>query len=307
MSLITKEKLILTLILVLTVTYAIKLLFDQHQVEQARIAQAQAEYKAVEDYFNKKCNEEAGYFFYKVIYDIEGIQLPKLRHHIHDGDMMAPGAAFARESFDDAYIFDFLIARESPDPKSVSDNSYFVGGEWDSSDIHRHPGFRFVDVLNEKTGNYERYTQHYRAVGKKDVTAPMIQRELDRDPNYDLNIYRWVLEHETITQPARYAVTFEDSVIPEDRALGIASSRVKVIDTETNEVLAEMNRYVWGPSKPTGYTPNPWLTTDKCPGVAIGAESATRQFVDRVLVAKGATMPLLPGDFVKHKPAGIKE
>ena len=71
--------------------------------------------------------------------------------------------------------------------------------------------------------------------------------------------------------------------------------------------LAEMNRYVWGPSKPTGYTPNPWLTTDKCPGVAIGAESATRQFVDRVLVAKGATMPLLPGDFVKHKPAGIKE
>ncbi len=72
MSLITKEKLILTLILVLTVTYAIKLLFDQHQVEQARIAQAQAEYKAVEDYFNKKCNEEAGYFLYKVIYDIEG-------------------------------------------------------------------------------------------------------------------------------------------------------------------------------------------------------------------------------------------
>ena len=58
MSLITKEKLILTLILVLTVTYAIKLLFDQHQVEQARIAQAQAEYKAVEDYgvFQGSCH-----------------------------------------------------------------------------------------------------------------------------------------------------------------------------------------------------------------------------------------------------------
>ena len=113
---------------------------------------------------------------------------------------------------------------------------------------------------------------------------------------YDLKGYiKFFLDKVSSPQPlARYAVTFEDSVIPEERAKGFASSKVIVLDMQTNEVLAEMVRYVWGPSQPTSYTPNPWLTTDKCPMVSDGSSSATRQFVDRVLVAKGATLPPMP-------------
>lgn len=75
------------------------------------------------------------------------------------------------------------------------------------------------------------------------------------NPNIDLNIYRWGLDRVSSPKPlARYAVTFEDSVIPEERAKGFASSKVIVLDMQTNVVLAEMLRYVTGPSKPTSYT-----------------------------------------------------
>jgi hypothetical protein len=157
------------------------------------------------------------------------------------------------------------------------------------------PGFRYVDVLDEKDGKYYRYTGSEKAVRKQDITAVNVKLAMSRDPNYDLNVYEWTLDRVPSPQPlARYAVTFEDSVIPEERAKGFASSKVIVLDMQTNEVLAEMVRYVWGPSQPTSYTPNPWLTTYKCPMVSRGSDSATRQFVDRVLVAKGATLPPMP-------------
>ena len=152
-----------------------------------------------------------------------------------------------------------------------------------------------MDVLDDKDGKYYRYTGSEKAVRKQDITAVNVKLAMSRDPNYDLNVYEWTLDRVPSPQPlARYAVTFEDSVIPEERAKGFASSKVIVLDMQTNEVLAEMVRYVWGPSQPTSYTPNPWLTTDKCPGVAVSSNRATRQFIDRVLVAKGATLPPMP-------------
>ena len=89
---------------------------------------------------------------------------------------------------------------------------------------------------------------------------------------------------------ARYAVTFEDAVIPEERAVGLASSRVTVVDTQTNEVLGEMDRYVFHPGVGQGPSGS-WQIADKCPGVLFGSGQATRQFVDHVLVARGATLP----------------
>ena len=94
------------------------------------------------------------------------------------------------------------------------------------------------------------------------------------------------------TEPTpRYAVTFEDQVTSEERQYGIASSTVKVIDTQTHEVLAEMRRYAYYPGKLGSFAGANWLRADKCPGVGHGSGQATRQFVDRVLVARGATLP----------------
>lgn len=45
-------------------------------------------------------------------------------------------------------------------------------------------------------------------------------------------------------------MTYEDHVVPEERALWLASSTVKVINRQTNEVLGEMTRYAWRRVRP---------------------------------------------------------
>ena len=249
------------------------LLWLRHSEQQA---ENQRRYQQREAEFNQLCRTKAGYKIHRVVTDVEGIRLLKVRHRIQDGDMLAPGAAFGLEAEDDEYISNFLAYRYSI---VQLDNSYGVNT---SRHADSWPGFRYVDVLDEKDGKYYRYTGRWDEPWKY-------------DKSYLKGYIKFFLDKVSSPQPlARYAVTFEDSVIPEERAKGFASSKVIVLDTQTNEVLAEMVRYVWGPNKPTAYTPNPWLTTDKCPGVAEGSDSATRQFVDRVLVAKGATLPPMP-------------
>ena len=249
------------------------LLWLRHSEQQA---ENQRRYQQREAEFNQLCRTRAGYKINRVVTEVEGIRLLKVRHRIQDGDMLAPGAAFGLEAEDDEYISNFLAYRYSI---VQLDNSYGVNT---SRHADSWPGFRYVDVLDEKDGKYYRYTGRWDEPWKY-------------DKSYLKGYIKFFLDRAPSPQPlARYAVTFEDSVIPEERAKGFASSKVMVLDMQTNEVLAEMVRYVWGPSQPTSYTPNPWLTTDKCPMVSDGSSSATRQFVDRVLVAKGATLPPMP-------------
>ena len=249
------------------------LLWLRHSEQQA---ENQRRYQQREAEFNQLCRTRAGYKINRVVTEVEGIRLLKVRHRIQDGNMFAPGAAFGLEAKEDGYITSFLANRC---PIDSPDNSYFVSTGATKESM---PGFRYVDVLDDKDGKYYRYTGRWDEPWKY-------------DKSYLKGYIKFFLDKVPSPQPlARYAVTFEDSVIPEERAKGFASSKVIVLDMQTNEVLAEMVRYVWGPSQPTSYTPNPWLTTDKCPMVSEGAESATRQFVDRVLVAKGATLPPMP-------------
>lgn len=253
----------------------------KQQVDQYR-----AYYDASAAMYHERCQTHAGYKIHKVVEDVDGIQLLKIRHPVKNDDPMAPGAAFALEAYDDSYINSFLGFRY---PSRETDNSYMASTTKNPGAI---PGFRYVDIIDEKDGQRYRVTGSQKATGKKDTTAFNVKRAMDADPNYDLNIYNWVLDRVLTTDPSpRYAVTFEDHVIPEERQYGIASSTVKVIDTQTDEVLAEMRRYAWSPGVASAGRPSPWLTASKCPGVGFGSGQATRQFVDRVLVARGATLP----------------
>ncbi len=245
-----------------------------------------AYYDASAAMYQERCRTQAGYKIHKVVEDVDGILL-KVRHRVAEYDPMAPGAAFALEAYDDSYISSFLSYRY---PSSgVSDGSYFANTDKMADAI---PGFRYVDVIDEKDGQRYRVTGSQKVTGKKDTTAFNVKREMAANPNYDLNVYNWVLDRALVTDPApRYAVTFEDHVIPEERQNGIASSTVKVIDTQTNDVLAEMWRYTWMPGVASAGNPSPWLTADKCPGFGHGGSHSTRQFVDHVLVARGATLP----------------
>lgn len=247
----------------------------------AKIKQAEALYK-------EKCEKVAGIKIYKTVPEVEGVLLLKIRPDRIDrelSDPMWPGAAFGTEFRGNSYIESFLGYEHSSaadgSPVTPKRRGYIATDQRPGG----LPGYRWVEVPDPKDGQRYRYTGSDKVVGKKDPTAYNVQLELKRDPNYDMNVYRWSLDK--IPSPSkispRYAVTFEDHVIPEERALWVASSTVKVLDLKTNEVLGEMTRYAMSYIHAPRYS-MPWLNHSICP-YALGSPSAsTRQFVDQILI-----------------------
>ncbi|MBK6638128.1 MAG: hypothetical protein IPH08_03435 [Rhodocyclaceae bacterium] len=231
---------------------------------------------AGEALWEEKCRTVAGEKIYKTVPDVEGLVLLKLRPKAWQpewSDPYWPGAAFALEAKSDEYITSFLgyeyAAKLNGVPLPITP-TYRGYIETDRRPgLMGRPGYRYVDVLDDKDGQRYRYKLFNKVMPGKD--HEWIKVVLDKTP---------------APNPApRYGVTFEDHVIPAERALGLASSTVKVIDLKTGEVLGEMLRYAWGvigrdPSESS------WLTAYKCPSHAVGANAATRKFVDQVLIPK---------------------
>jgi hypothetical protein len=227
--------------------------------------------------YDERCKTVAGDKIYRTVPDVEGIVLLKMRHSAPPGalnDRDWPGAAFARESWDDDYIRSFLAyeygSKLSPirPPKERGGIGVEPMGEF----VERRFGYRFVDVQDEQTGQWWRYS----LVRKPHPLSKIgwIDVLLDRQP--------------APPNRPRYGVTFEDHVIPEERALGLASSTVKVIDIKTQEVLGEATRYAWtpgvlfqGPKRADAQ--DPWRSAYGCGHPHTGSGIDTRFFVDQVL------------------------
>lgn len=242
--------------------------------------------------WEEKCRTVAGEKIYKAVPDVDGLLLLKVRPRVSNrewADPMWPGAAFALEATADGYIESFLGYEHSSSPtgKPVTPTYRgYIGTDFQPKSPSNLPGYRYVDVINDEEGKRYRYTGSDKVIGQKDSTAKGVKMALERNPDYDLNIYRWSLDITPAPEPSpRYGVTFEDHVIPEDRALGVASSTVKVIDLQTGEVLGEMLRYAWS-TPASAANPNPWLTAYKCPMHPVGADAATRKFVDQILIPR---------------------
>lgn len=233
--------------------------------------------KAGKDYFEEKCKTVAGEKIYRTVPDVEGVLLMKVRPARGQSELedpMWPGAAFAIESFEESYIKSFLgyeHAAGRPDGKPGAITKEHRGYIDSDKRPGGRPGYRYVDVINAKDGQRGRVTQ------KSD-------EPWQYDKAYLKGYIRYFLDKTPTTAPApRYGVTYEDYAIPSERAMGVASSTVKVIDLQTNEVLGEMIRYAY---RPRGLRLTEWLTADKCPAHAWGSDAATRKFVDQVLIPK---------------------
>jgi hypothetical protein len=232
--------------------------------------------KAGKALWQEKCRTVAGEKIYRKVENVEGLVLLKVRPQAGDrewADPMWPGAAFAREATADHYINTFLGYEEAfgPDGKPRPITKKYRGGINTSfkSGPKDRPGYRYVDVVDEKDSKRYRYV--------------LIQKPR---PTSKIGWIDTVLDKAPAPDPApRYGVTYEDHVIPDDRTLGVASSTVKVLDLQTNEVLGEMVRYAWTPG-PSAANPSPWLTAHRCPDHAVGTEAATRKFVDQILIPK---------------------
>ena len=97
----------------------------------------------------------------------------------------------------------------------------------------------------------------------------------------------WVMEQQPTPHPrARYAVTYENDISWENRKHWIAGTTIKIIDTKTNELMAEKTMYAFVPE--LGYSkfeqnPNPWGRGMRCP-MESEFKQRTVTFVIKVLI-----------------------
>jgi len=242
---------------------------------RARLATAEA-------MFAERC-KKSGEFIHRTAENVEGIFLMKLRpNDLNYGDQYKLDDPYGRDVGGDGFMINFLLGR---DPR---------GSIVEKGQVKN--GYRYVEALDPKDDKRYRYTGSRKAVGKQDATAPNTRVELQRNPNYDLNIYAFVLDR--VPAPGvmpRYGVTYDDISTREERDYWIAGSSLKVIDLQTNEVMAERIGYMLDRGQgDRGSGRSPWLfaADNACPpfpstpGGQPFKMDQTRDFVEKVLVIK---------------------
>lgn len=227
--------------------------------------------------FQDRCKNVAGEKIYRKVENVEGILLLKVRPRQSDAqwrDRNYPGAAFASESSEDEYITSFLAYEHSwsPDGKVTPQYRGYINTDYLPQNPVNLRGYRYVDVISPKDGIRYRYTliRKPRPTSKIGWIDTLLEKQATQEPN------------------PRYGVTYEDHVIPEERVLGLASSTVKVVDLQTNEILGEFTSYSRGGGfdQITAQNSSPWLAAYKCPKNIRSAHEITRQFVDQILLPK---------------------
>lgn len=236
--------------------------------------------------FRERC-KKAGVFIHRTVEDVEGIFLMKLR----------PKGL----NFDEQYVLD------DPYGSDVDGDGYIevllesFYESWQKTSSSPQPrddrkGYKYVEAIDLKDGVRYRYTGSVKATRKMDANAPNVQLEVRRNPNFDLNIYDYILERTLSNAPRpRYGITYDDISTREERDYWIAGSSLKVIDMQTNEVMAERIGYMvdWAQGSSAGGR-SPWLlaANNACPEFASrhGASAQryqTIRFINKTLKPRG--------------------
>jgi hypothetical protein len=208
--------------------------------------------------WQERC-KTAGEKIHKMVDGVDGIFLMKIRPKgVNFGDQFAMDDPYGNDSSGDMYLKNFLKGFYHQRTLKVVPGSPL------------QEGYRYVEALDPKDGQRYRYTGGVRAVRKQDITAPGVQWELKRNPNYDLNVYEFGMDKVPATGSApRYGVTYADISTQEDRSYWIAGSSLKVVDLKTNEVIAERIGYMVDRAQgSTAGFRSPWLfaADNACPG-----------------------------------------
>ena len=231
-----------------------------------------------EKLFAERC-KKSGVFIHRTAENVEGIFLMKQRgDRINYGDQYLMDDPYGADVSGDGYVVNFLLGRNARG-SLVEQNSVKLG-------------YRYVEAIDPKDGQRYRYTGSVKVVGKADTSAPGVKLALQVNPNHDLNIYAFTLDKVPAPGPLpRYGVTYDDLSTREERDYWIAGSSLRVIDLQTDEVMAERIGYMMDRGQgSTGGGRSPWLfaADNACPtfGPGQGAFSQTHQtekFVHNVL------------------------
>lgn len=207
--------------------------------------------------WQERC-KAAGEKIYKRVDNVEGIYLMKVRTATNFGNQFSLDDPYGRDSTDKEYLLNFLRGFYH------QRNEPIVPGS------PPRTGYAYVEAQDPTDGQRYRYTAAKTAIRKMDITASNIQFNLKRDPNFDLNVYEFLLTKTRAPgAPPRYGVTYDDISTREEREYWIAGSSLKVVDLQTNEVMAERIGYMvdWAQGSRAGQR-SPWMfaADNACPG-----------------------------------------
>lgn len=215
--------------------------------------------------FRARCTK-AGVFIHRTVEGVDGVFLMKLRpDKINYGDQYKLDDPYGSDSTGEGYIESFLR------------------GSFEAT--HKYPdsfvpplGYLYVEVVDPKDGVRYRYTGS--------VVEPW-----KNDKSYLKGYTKFILEKVPAKGPRpRYGVTYDDISTREERDYWIAGSSLKVIDLQTNEVIAERIGYMvdWAQGIGVGGRA-PWLlaANNACPEFSSrhGSSAQPRQaanFVQKV-------------------------
>jgi len=235
--------------------------------------------KAAWAHFEMRC-KSAGEKIYKTVEDVEGIMLLKIRpEKTNFSEQFVLDDPYGRDLGNDGYIESFL-------------NNFHASKDSSSNIPFRH-GYKYVEAIDSQD------SKRYRYLGSmKDVYVP--PSYLIGGKSQGFQHRKFVVEKAPSTQPPpRYGVTYDDISTLEDRNVWIAGSSLRIIDLQTNEVIAERIGYML--DREQGNTQggrSPWLyaadnacpTFARSPSIKIhpgrGASAQlnqTRDFVEKVL------------------------
>lgn len=165
--------------------------------------------------FEERC-KTAGEKIYRTVDGVDGVLLMKVRpDRVNFSDQYAMDDPYGRDVGGEGYIGSFL----SP-IAGVSLNTRVAEA--------RRSRFRYVEVEDPESKKLFRYTGVIKSVG-------------GRDPNFEIQ------KVEVLNRSARHGVTYEDISTSEDRESWIAGGLLKVVDLQSNEVIAERRGYIFDP------------------------------------------------------------
>lgn len=228
-------------------------------------ADRQGRLQVAEAMFQERC-KTAGEKVSRTVNDVEGILLMKLRPEQQN--------------------FSNLFALEDPYGRDLGGKGYiesFIYGEYQATH-HGGPatpmlnappriGYSFVEAVDPQDGKRYRYTGR--------IDQPWL-----RDKRYGEWVREFVLDKVPASGPGpSYGVTYEDISTREERQYWIAGGSLKVIDLQTNEVIAERIGYMMDRGQgATSGGRSPWLMAadHACPQFKQGASAQAYQALDFV-------------------------
>ncbi len=236
---------------------------------EASTADAKGRLATARALFSKRC-ETAGEKIHRTVDEVEGVILLKLREKSEDVD--------SQFVLDDQY---------GNDLNGTGYISTFLRGSYQASTKGTprpgsppRLGYLYTDAINPKDGIRYRYTG---GVREHEVLSSIIVGGSGKM----FKTTEYVVDGAPTSSPMpRYGVTYDDISTRQEREYWIAGSSLKIIDLNTNEVIAERIGYMMDMSQGDNSGGRaPWLfaSDHACPSFTSGQAGQAQIFVEKVL------------------------